>query len=46
MSAAVQCLSQLRDLSQYFVGGKYVEKINVSDTNFNGSKGEITCAFG
>ena len=45
MNSALQCLSNLVDFSHYFLTNRYLEDLNISDNNKDGSQGQVTCAL-
>lgn len=45
MNSALQFLSNLKVLSNYFLQNRYLPKLNLSSTNKDGSYGYLTCSY-
>ncbi len=45
MNAALQSLANLKMLSNYLLANRYLVKLNIGETNKDGSYGEVTCAY-
>lgn len=46
MNSGLQFLTNLKAFSDYFLTNKHLSKINISETNKDGSFGFVTCAYG
>lgn len=45
MNAGLQFLSSLKTFVNYFIENRYLAKINLTETNKDGSYGFVTCAY-
>lgn len=45
MNSALQFLSNLKAFANYFLSNRYLPRLNISETNKDGSFGFVTCAY-
>ena len=46
MNSAIQCLSNIWELSDFFVSNEYLEDLNCFKTNILGTRGQLATAWG